>query len=332
MNRTNHRSAAAFTLIELLAVIGIIGLLLGILIPAINNARDQAKAGATRAMLKSISDGCEMFHGEMNKYPQSRGENPYEGDATIYLSGAQWLVVQLCGPDLQGYVKPVKQNDSDGVNGINHVDWRVWYDKDAARDFTRLGPFVQASGELAQTPRAYRDHHPYVGEIPDSLDRVSSDVEGWDNGQIPFFVDSFGYPVLYYKAEPYAKQVVTTGLFSDPNQLGIYDQTDNASFTGSLGGYGFYIVDEPGWDLGAGRYRNDEPRFHELGVLGYPPGTVNDPPDQQSFTYSIYDRNLYEATDKGNGGRVAPLRKDTFMLISPGVDARYGTLDDVRTL
>ena len=244
----------------------------------------------------------------------------------MYLSGAQWLVVQLVGADLLGYVRPIPQNDTNADGIIDQADWLAWYEHDA--DYHREVPCVPVEGKLAQSPKMYYDQHPYVGEVPASLKEGTGGSSDWNNGAIPFFVDSFGYPILYYAANPYAKQIVSLNV--NNNQVGVYDQTDNAAFTGSEGGYGFYTTAEPGWDLGAGAYQQNAPKYHPLGMLGYYSPTQTDPPNQKSFAYFIFDRSLYDMTDKGSGGRIEPLRKDSFLLISPGADARYGTLDDVR--
>jgi len=132
-----------FTLIELMTVIGIIVLLVGILIPALSSVRKRAKEAATANVIKALSDGCEMFHGDFGYYPQSRGYNPFEGEAAqIPLMGAQWLTLQLSGPDGRGFVTPDAKNDANGDGRIDQDDWLNWYDLPAnqTRQFGRNGP------------------------------------------------------------------------------------------------------------------------------------------------------------------------------------------------
>lgn len=329
--------AAAFTLVEMLAVIAIIGLLIGILVPAVSNARYQAQGARTQGLLSSLGDGCEQFQNENRGYPVSRGGNPFEsstypGPPSVYLSGAEWLALQLAGPDLRGWVKPIKQNDC-GTIGIDQVDWLHWYENQPTHEHTRFGPYVNADGKIAQTPEIYKREHTYTGPIPDTLARGGggSGSSDWSNADIPFFVDAFGYPILYYVASAYAKEPISTGAGAGLLE-GRYDQSDNAAFTGSQGGNGFYDLEEPGWDLGTGVDPDPTvtPKFHPMAILGYDPNAPGELPPRRSFTYSIFDLRQYEMTDKGNGGRIWPMRPDTFILISPGRDGRYGTLDDVR--
>lgn len=69
MNRYEHRrqrSERAFTLVELLVVIAIIALLLAVLLPALGNARMQAKRVVSSSNMRQIGTAMEMYAGDWN--------------------------------------------------------------------------------------------------------------------------------------------------------------------------------------------------------------------------------------------------------------------------
>ncbi len=101
MNQTQspHSKAAAFTLVELLVVIGIISILIAMLLPALNKAREQAKSVACLSNLRQLGQSMQMYRNDNDDaFPlyattvgmYAYGSGQYEGDHTIW-SRLLWL-------------------------------------------------------------------------------------------------------------------------------------------------------------------------------------------------------------------------------------------------
>lgn len=72
-NQMNRSAPAAFTLIELLVVIAIIGLLMALLMPALEKAREQANTTKCAANLHTIGQALSIYCNENHgKYPRTR--------------------------------------------------------------------------------------------------------------------------------------------------------------------------------------------------------------------------------------------------------------------
>jgi prepilin-type N-terminal cleavage/methylation domain-containing protein len=83
-----------FTLIELLVVIAIVGVLAGLLLPAVQSARESARAMQCKNNLHQIGLATELFHSAQGAYPPARYQ-PRPNDAEAYACGGKettWFV------------------------------------------------------------------------------------------------------------------------------------------------------------------------------------------------------------------------------------------------
>ena len=65
----NTHKIRGFTLVELMVVISIIALLVGILLPAISRARDNAKIGQSKSNIRNVKTATSLYENDNNGTP-----------------------------------------------------------------------------------------------------------------------------------------------------------------------------------------------------------------------------------------------------------------------
>jgi prepilin-type N-terminal cleavage/methylation domain-containing protein len=335
-----------FTLIELLAVVAIIGVLVAILIPATSAVRRQARTTASKATLSAIETGLEGFRADSRlggAYPPSRSDistgthrgkvaNPYHpsGNQTANyitdMTGAGLLVWALGGADESGtagfrtfassstfWGEDTHAVFPDGAysrypNNHSNAELRGQIAN------ARSGPYVDLSKvRVSQIREVPANSRIYRFEIPAEV----SARGGADSlRDYPMALDAFGYPILYYRADPAGRAIVDERNDGDPYRLtsnerrGIYHWADNGP-----------LVD------GDDRLRlrgGVDGHVLQAGYVAAGVSTSDVLSEQQyrgKFVRYITNPNIM--------ARPEPQRPDSYLLISAGADGVYGTADDV---
>ncbi len=348
----------AFTLIELLTVVFIISLLIGLLIPSVNAARNAAKKAVTAKTLDSIKVGLELFKNDnesafkkTNGYPPSfahprikgytflsyEGRFPFLDDVSdgnppvVY--GAHWLPAMLMGADNLGYVKRGSAPDA-----VKDRPW-CWY------------PNVQST---SCPTNITIERSPLYMDPGNTRIRITENLPGrppasgslsfpdWEvMSKLPVIADAFDQPILYYVANKHGrmtnlvedKHELTSNLYNKgtDQQDGVpyYFHQDNEGFTGTKS-YPNGTNPEYGWNFGG------RPAGHAIGSSGADllPRDLIHVNNKDTFARYIMDRQLFEALGAApqDNAPLRPVNPDKYLLISAGPDGRYGTSDDVTNM
>ena len=111
---TPRRPAAAFTLIELLAVITIIGILAGLTLGAAGAVRRHGATSTAKAEVAALQAACDRYFADYNLYPSNTSVDPLtKTNPSTYTGAGQTLFTNLFGtnqynrpPSTKRYFEP----------------------------------------------------------------------------------------------------------------------------------------------------------------------------------------------------------------------------------
>ncbi len=182
-----RRKRTGFTIVELLAALGIIALMVGMLIPALSMVRRTAKETKQKAQFTTISLALTTFKNDYGDYPGS-----YWALGSDYC-GTQKLTEALLGWDLLGF-HPKSDFRSNGRNDIGvfiyDVGNPVFFDQ-------RRGPYLElATANAFRLGDIFNNTAPLAGNTFVLCDVFGAKKVTLANGKTV----RAGAPILYYRA------------------------------------------------------------------------------------------------------------------------------------
>ena len=154
----------AFTLVELLVVIGVIAMLVGLLIVGINAAQKRAQKMNTQFLLSSISQALSRFKSDHGYYP------PVLGDPSE-LTGGQlgWPTTASATPKTQiGFARDLMAPPINPSSGTTNTKVSQWTTQEATAlqnwySVTSLAEYLIGAGDRSA------DGYGICGELPDPV-------------------------------------------------------------------------------------------------------------------------------------------------------------------
>ncbi|MGN6369332.1 MAG: type II secretion system protein [Phycisphaerae bacterium] len=311
------RRTAAFTLIEILVVVGIIALLVAILIPALSAARNTAKKTATTAQMSGISTACESYYQNFQAYPGALSDALYDNNASnITFSSSQSMLVSMSRQFFAGPSPATPPTFTLQVTALNF--WTCDNPSASPKDY---------SVGTGQT---------YQPLLTPSAPQLSSAIGLFANttpkkSDIPVLIDSsYGadaLPILYYRAARKYDPSVQDSKGRFMSAVGDSGNAGSAPFAAFYGASNDYVFSQQSKMAGT--------TFGNAGALKASDAAQNSSANGTDINggngpyAQALVNDLFSLSGTGTNKSATP--KGSFVLVSAGPDRIYGPRSTLPT-
>ncbi|NLW83278.1 MAG: prepilin-type N-terminal cleavage/methylation domain-containing protein [Phycisphaerae bacterium] len=229
--QTRNRTIRAFTLVEVLTTVAIIGILLAVLIPALNQVGKSALVVKQKAQFHTIEMALEAFRSDVGFYPPSVWDAHLPDSKYGYYSASQRLAEAIIGRDGFGFHTSSQfRADGNGYDDLGNlvplyapvVDLTANPDNLAARK----GPYLELESANAVQLGQYSTNY---GALVNPLSYVLADA--FKTAKLTTGRKT-GMPILYYRAD--RSKAGHNAATLDANTYNVMDGINMATVPGPL--------------------------------------------------------------------------------------------------
>ena len=217
-------SRRAFTLVELLVVIAIIGILVAMLLPAVQSAREAARRMQCVNHLKQLGLAANNHHSANGHFPAGGWSWPWVGDAD---RGFDWRQPGSCLYNVLPYLEEETLHGLPGDGDPMHISAAQ---KSAAREMT-MTPLSVMNCPTRRPSQAYPNVHPTEPRNAFRAHELAYNCYAGNAGSVAVGGE---YPGSYAAAETTHRWPDTsglTGIFYPASEIRIRDVKDGTSKT-----------------------------------------------------------------------------------------------------
>jgi prepilin-type N-terminal cleavage/methylation domain-containing protein len=192
----------AFTLVELLVVIGIIALLIGLLFPALGKVIQRAKSTQTMGTMQNFAKACDSYFQEFGEYPAAIPDEVLyanlTGDGVSRITAAENALLALMG----GYRIGTDSDYATYGAGSNPPAIEIIFPNSDFRikiDQTKMGEGPVRNGKKYDTFFAPKGRE--FGRVAGQLDPATNAPEIAGAAALPDLVDAWGAPIAFIKQQ-----------------------------------------------------------------------------------------------------------------------------------